>query len=288
MSIRDLLERYLDEKAVSCVPLTVVHTRRDLMQLVRHLGLDASLTHGNVVSFIQSIRARPWRPVTVNGVFVQVRAFLTWALLRGHILEDLASLIETTPIRSLPRTLSESEVEQLIESGPCGMCARRDRALLELLYGTGLRAHEAARLRMEDVDFVGGLVFVRQGKNRKDRIVPLGAAARNAILTYVRHDRPSRPDPLFLKPDGGPLSKNAIGDIVRRAGRRAGLPMPVSPHRLRHSYATHLLRAGADIVAVKNLLGHRSLTTTQVYLGLDVRDVANMIDRSHPRERTPD
>lgn len=290
MTLEELVQRYLDEMAPRWSERTLVRSRTDLDRMALCLGGRARLTRARVVAFVRyvqsrTVKGRPWSPVTIAGVLVRARCFLRWALLRGHILEDLGALIDPPSFKTLPRMLSESEVVRLIEEGPRGACAVRDRAVIELVYGTGLRAKEAVCLGVDDVDFAAGLVYVRQGKNRKDRVVPLGARAADAVREYLRHDRPARSGPLFLRVDGSPLSRGGLAEILRRAGRRAGLARPASPHKLRHSYATHLLRGGADIVAIKNLLGHSSLTSTQVYLDVDVNDLAAMVDKCHPRER---
>jgi site-specific recombinase XerD len=124
---------------------------------------------------------------------------------------------------------------------------------------------------------------VREGKGRKGRLVPFGRKVKDALRAYLR-ERAAREGALFLTRSGRRMVRSALGDVVRHAGERAGLGRPVSPHRLRHSYATHLLRNGADIRHIQALLGHASLSSTQVYLGLDVTDLARMLERSHPRE----
>jgi integrase/recombinase XerD len=280
--LEDLVTRYLNEGAVSWRPRTRVQAERRLEHLLAHCD---ELTQEGVLSFIRSVRRKPWAPVTVAGVFTRTRCFLRWALLRGYILQDLGALIVPPIFHNLPRTLTEPDVTRLIEDGPRGLCALRDRAMLELLYGTGLRAMEVERLCVEDLDLAGGLVFVHQGKGRKDRVVPLGDRARDAILSYMRHERSSGPGALFQYIDGRAVTRKGLAEIVAKAGKRAGLKQGASPHRLRHSYATHLLRGGADIVSIKNLLGHASMKSTEVYLGLDVKDVAAMLEKSHPRER---
>jgi site-specific recombinase XerD len=162
-----------------------------------------------------------------------------------------------------------------------------DRAVLELLYGAGLRAAELAALTVDDVDLGERIVYVRQGKGRKDRVVPFGERVRVALLAYLR-SRPRAGGPIFLSAWGRPISSKTLGWLVQKAGERAGLKGPASPHRLRHSYATHLLRNGADVRHIQALLGHASLASTQIYLGLETADLARMLEKSHPRERGAD
>ncbi len=183
---------------------------------------------------------------------------------------------------TFPRPLGQADTLTLLDQGPKDI---RERAVLELLYGTGLRASELAALQLDDVDLASGVLFVRQGKGSKDRMIPFGETARQAISSYLREHRPPKTGPLFLAVTGRPLTCGTLGTLVRSAGRRAGLGHPASLHRLRHSYATHLLRNGADLFSIKALLGHASLSSTQIYLEVDVSDLARMIEASHPRER---
>lgn len=185
------------------------------------------------------------------------------------------------PWETLPRTLSESEVFELIEKGAKGA---RERAIFEVLYGTGLRASELIRLTPDDIDLLTGILYVRQGKGRKDRVVPFGERVKAAVLAYLR-ERPRKGGPLFLNARDGPLTVGTLETLVWSAGKRAGLARLASPHRLRHSYATHLLQGGADVRHIQVLLGHASLASTQVYLGVEVSDLARMLEKSHPRER---
>jgi integrase/recombinase XerD len=157
--------------------------------------------------------------------------------------------------------------------------------MLELLSGTGLRASELCRLRVEDVDLAQDVVFVLPGKGKKDRIVPFGEKARTALVDYLRHGRPFTGGALFVTTRGTPFRRKLLTRSVVAAGRRAGLTHPVSPHRIRHSYATHLLRHGASLRALQLLLGHASLASTQIYLDVEVEDLARMLEKSHPRER---
>ncbi len=165
---------------------------------------------------------------------------------------------------------------------------KRDRALLELLYGTGLRMSECVRLDLADVELSVGTVLVRDGKGRKDRVVPLAGRAKEALSTYLSSARPglarwSEDSALFVARTGTRLSAMSVRVLVREYGRRAGVR--ASCHVLRHSYATHLLAGGADIREIQRLLGHQNLTTTALYTRVDRRALAAMLARCHPRER---
>jgi site-specific recombinase XerD len=294
----ELVRAYLDESAPAWSPVSLASARRRLDLFVaffrtRPLTRQAVLDYVREVWNRRTARGTPWASRTVHGVLLAARGFLKWAHLRGASLEDLASLVPRPRLVSLPRTLTEDEAARLLGDGTDGgpgvrlPCALRDRAILETLYGTGLRAAELAGLELDDVDLAAGLVHVRKGKGRKERLVPLGEAAAAAIHAYLSHDRPRSLGRLFLTKDGRALTTKALGSVVAAASRRAGLVTLASPHRLRHSYATHLLLRGASIVAIKSLLGHARLSSTEVYLGLEVSDLARMLAKSHPRERAP-
>jgi integrase/recombinase XerD len=280
----ELVETYLRERAPAWAPETTAHQRsclQDFLTLVdgelvqpRHVLAYAARVHE-----WRTPRGTPLMPSTVQDRLSSLRRFLVWAQQAGHLLQDLAALLVTRSAATLPRTLSEGEVAALIDQGARDV---RERAILELRYGTGLRAQELTRLRLADVDLAAGLVYVRQGKGRKDRVVPMGAHVTEALLAYLRRRR-AREGPLFLSATGRPLYRSALRELVHRAAQRAGLERRASPHRLRHSYASHLLRNGADVRQIQLLLGHASLSSTQIYLGVQVADLNRMLERSHPR-----
>ncbi|WP_309230075.1 tyrosine-type recombinase/integrase [Blastococcus sp. TML/M2B] len=212
--------------------------------------------------------------------------------------DDVAAEVRPpTPARRLPKAIPVESVVALIEAagaveGPRGL---RDRALLELLYGTGARISEAVGLAVDDVDRAQATVRLA-GKGGKERIVPVGSYALRAVEDYLVRARPElagrsrggvRGGALFLNVRGGPLSRQSAWQILRSAAERAGGPdgvVPdVSPHTLRHSFATHLLDGGADVRVVQELLGHASVTTTQVYTLVTVDRLREVYATSHPR-----
>jgi site-specific recombinase XerD len=281
-----LVLSYLREKRPAWTEPTLERAERILAELLRSAEGDILLPE-HVVGYAVSVRSKTTKQgkrfaaATVHGRLAVVRRFLKWAEDSGHLLGNLSSLIVLGKLRTLPRTLSPEEVAALIERGAP---TARERAVLELLYGTGLRASELVRLTPDDVDLAERLVYVRQGKGRKDRIVPFGERVRAALLAYLR-ERERRPGPLFFTLRGDPMTRAALEGLVRRASRRARLTRPASPHRLRHSYATHLLQNGADVRQIQILMGHASLSSTQIYLAVETKELARMIERSHPRER---
>jgi integrase/recombinase XerD len=192
--------------------------------------------------------------------------------------------------QGIPKALTEAEVEALLNAVPGdGPRPQRDRAILELLYAGGLRISELVGLDLGDADLYDGLVRVL-GKGSKERVVPLGRSAREAIGDYLTTGRPElagreRESALFLNARGGRLTRQGAWLIVRAAGDRAGLKGRLFPHVLRHSCATHMLDRGADIRVVQELLGHASLSTTQVYTKVSPERLRAVYDAAHPRAR---
>ena len=217
-----------------------------------------------------------------------VRGLYRFLLDAGRLPRDPTLHLDSPrPARRLPRTLSMPDAAALVEAPdttrPDGL---RDRALLELLYASGLRASEALGLRIEDVNFRAGYVMVI-GKGDRQRLVPAGARALDWVRRYlttvrprqVRRDCPA----LFLNRSGGAMSRQALWGLIRRAARRAGLRAAVSPHTLRHSFASHLLERGADLRSVQAMLGHVDISTTQIYTHLPSSVVHDMYRKFHPR-----
>jgi integrase/recombinase XerD len=233
-------------------------------------------------------------PSTVRRRAAALRAFYRFAFSEGLIDLDVASLLDLPrQARRLPDTLDAAAVERLVlapdDATPAGI---RDRALLELLYACGLRISEAVGLDLDDVSREGAYVRV-VGKGDRERLVPIGEPALDAIARYVDDARPlavrdgrtstERGGPLFLSARGSRLGRQTAWGAVRSAARRAGISGHVSPHTLRHSFATHLLEGGADLRVVQELLGHASISTTQLYTHLTGPRIKEVYARAHPR-----
>jgi integrase/recombinase XerD len=190
--------------------------------------------------------------------------------------------------RRLPGLLSREEVERLLQGpGRRTAAAVRDHAMLELLYATGLRVSELVTLRLNDVDLEARVLLAR-GKGNKERLVPVGAPAAEAVKAYlagprerILHGRRSKD--LFVTPRGRRLTRQGFAKLLGRYARAAGIRRPISPHKLRHSFATHLLEGGADLRAVQAMLGHADITTTQIYTHVDRSHVKRLHERFHPR-----
>jgi integrase/recombinase XerD len=258
-------------------------------------GIDAWATSPEPARDYLGAMTRPprvLRPTSLRRKAASIRAFYRFCYAEELIEADIAALIDLPrQTQRLPDTLDQEEVESLIEAADGeGLLALRDRALLELLYAAGLRVSEAVGLDREDL-YAGGFVRVI-GKGDKERLVPVGDIARKAIETYLaaRDEGHSDADPaqlgaepLFTSVRGRRLDRMSAWRILRGAATRAGLSARVTPHTLRHSFATHLLEGGADLRVVQELLGHASITTTQLYTHITGERIRQVYARAHPR-----
>lgn len=222
---------------------------------------------------------------------VAVRGFHKFCVRDGLSDVDPSSGVRPpSPAKRLPKALSLAQVEAILTAAgaPGTALAQRDRALLEILYGTGARISEAVGLDIDDLDLEEGTVLLR-GKGSKERLVPVGSYARDAVGDYLTGARAALAGvgtggpALFLNARGGRLSRQSAWTVIVRAAERAGVKAEVSPHTLRHSYATHLLEGGADVRVVQELLGHASVTTTQIYTLVTVDSLREVYAASHPR-----
>ncbi len=288
---------------------TVRAYRRDLLRFgafLRHRGVDdwGQLTSELIQDFLLEQSGLGYKETTLARRVVALRMWLRWLHLSGQIAEDRTSTVEL-PKRwqRLPRTLNLERTVELVTSpdleSPLGL---RDRAILELFYACGLRASELCELRAGDVNLQAGYLRC-MGKGRKERVTPIGREARQALQAYLQHLRPrllekgqqrgrweppltralSASLPLFLSRTGGPMERTAVWELVRREARRRGIPGQVGPHTLRHSFATHLLEGGADLRVVQELLGHASISTTEIYTHVQTRHLQEVHARCHPR-----
>jgi integrase/recombinase XerD len=246
---------------------------------------------GELTRYLGWLRRRGLGSRSVARHLSAVRGLYRHLLEAGVVARDPTEHMDgPKPPRRLPRTLSMQDVVLLIEapdiSRPDGL---RDRALLELLYASGLRASEALGLRIEDVNLSAGYV-VPTGKGSRQRLVPVGAQALRWVRLYLKTARPAlarRADDgtLFVNRFGRLMSRQALWALLKKAARRAGIRAAVSPHTLRHSFASHLLERGADLRSVQAMLGHADISTTQIYTHLSSRVVRDMYMRFHPRAR---
>ena len=220
-----------------------------------------------------------------------VRGFHRFCLREHLVATDVSAAVKPPrPAARLPKALPLSDVEAILAaSGEAGTSlAKRDRALLEVLYGTGARISEAVGLDVDDLDLAEGTALLR-GKGGKQRMVPVGSFALAAVEDYLTVARPTlvsakaASPAMFLNARGGRLSRQSAWTVLVKAAQRAGVEKEVSPHTLRHSFATHLLDGGADVRVVQELLGHASVTTTQVYTLVTVEKLREIYATAHPR-----
>ncbi len=296
---------YLDHLAIErgLAANTLTSYRRDLRRYVEFLGarelddLD-DVSEAVVTEFLARLREGdadhpPLSSTSAARTVVAVRGFHKFAVGDGLARADPAAGVRPpAPAKRLPKALPLADVEAILSAaGAAGTTlAQRDRALLEVLYGTGARISEAVGLDVDDLDTVELTVLLR-GKGGKERIVPVGSYAVSAVADYLTTARPAlvaagRGTPaLFLNARGGRLSRQSAWTVLVRAAERAGVTTDVSPHTLRHSFATHLLDGGADVRVVQELLGHASVTTTQVYTLVTVDNLREVFATAHPRAR---
>ena len=302
MTTDALVRRWLDHLRVErgLAVNTVAAYRRDLAHYEAFLGERGvadprEVTREDLAAFVGWLRARPsprggrYAPATVARATVAVRGLHRFLLDEGLTAADPAADLDTPSTgRALPKALPLEAVERLL-AAPAGdtPTALRDRAMLELLYSSGLRISELTGLDVDDVDRADRLLRVT-GKGDKTRVVPFGAVAAGALEAWFVRGRaalsPIAPA-VFVNARGGRLTRQGVWKLVKHHADAVGLGEEVSPHTLRHSFATHLLDGGADVRAVQELLGHASVTTTQVYTLVSRQRLREVYDRAHPRAR---
>jgi integrase/recombinase XerD len=299
------LRTYLDHLTVErgLAANTLTSYRRDLLRYLDHLAQESvasldDVREATVAGFLTRLREGDGDHPALSATsaartLVAVRGFHKFCLGDGLAASDPAAGVKPpTPAKRLPKALPLADVEAILEAaGAHGtVLAMRDRALLEVLYGTGARISEAVGLDVDDVDLTDRTVLLR-GKGSKERLVPFGTYAAEAAEAYLVRARPelvSASTPggaLFLNSRGGRLSRQSAWAVLTRAAERAGVTRDVSPHTLRHSFATHLLDGGADVRVVQELLGHASVTTTQIYTLVTVDNLREVFATAHPRAR---
>lgn len=248
------------------------------------------LTVPLLTGYVEFLHGTGLAASSIGRHLASLSTFFRFLVYDGRLEENLAELLVAPTVWDrLPTVLSPTSVEKLlaVPDGQTPM-GRRDRAALETLYATGCRASEVVGLRPRDLDLAGGTVRC-VGKGDKQRIVPLGRRAREALQAYLERDRPAlirkQPgtDTVFVSRRGTPLSRAGLWRIVTTSARAAGLTGKVSPHTLRHSFATHLLAGGADLRVVQELLGHASIATTQIYTRVELSRLVEVHRRFHPR-----
>ncbi|MCD6193856.1 MAG: site-specific tyrosine recombinase XerD [Candidatus Aminicenantes bacterium] len=289
-AVQLFLEYLTVEKGLA--PNTISAYSQDLAKFTQYLNQKklflSKIQEHEITFFIRQLSRRGLSPKTIARCLSSLKSFFRWMVLEGYLKKNpAASFSAPKAWKSLPEFLTVEEVEKLLRQPdlktPVGL---RDRALLELMYATGLRVSEVIELRVDDLRFDEGFLICR-GKGNKERIVPVGQTALFHVQGYISQVRPlwlkKGSSKLFLSSWGKGLTRQAVWKIIRKYCLRAGIKTKVSPHILRHSFATHLLERGADLRSVQLMLGHSQITTTQIYTHVTQARLRKVYDQFHPR-----
>jgi integrase/recombinase XerC len=302
--MNELIERYIHylQYERNASPHTVRNYRSDLVQFRDFLAQGQPAAKVSLKS-IDALRIRGFlaflfeqekKKTSIARKLAAVRAFFKFLSRERELAENPAAVVSTPKLaRTLPRIMTEEEMNDFLDR--VGQAAHsgdpalvRDRAILELLYASGLRVSELTGLDLRNVNFGDGIVLVR-GKGDKERIVPFGSKARAAITAYlpvrekVLQENKTRETALFLNARGGRLTPRSVDRLLKKHIRQFGPNVKVSPHSLRHAFASHLLAEGADLRAIQEMLGHKSLATTQKYTQVSIKQLMDVYDKTHPK-----
>ena len=268
--------------------------RRDLEGFEKWLGEECGkrlpeAVEADIQSWFAAMHASS-RASTANRRLAALRRYYLWAHRQGLVSQDPCLKLQASrQAPRFPKTLSEAQVEALLQAPDVtSTLGLRDRAMLETLYATGLRVSELVNISVLDVNLSDGVARVTMGKGGKDRLVPIGMEAQHWTERYLREARPAllgqhRSDALFVTGRGGPMTRQAFWQLIRKYAVKGGIHAPLSPHVLRHAFATHLLNHGADLRVVQMLLGHADISTTQIYTHVARERLRQLHARHHPR-----
>jgi integrase/recombinase XerD len=279
---------------------TIEAYRNDLNGLVNFAANEAACSswadfnRQNILSYLLDLKERKYVPTTIARKVAAIRSFFSFLLAEGVIKNDPTENMSSPSLgRSLPKAITLSEVRLLLEQ-PAKQTsdeAKRDRVMLELIYASGMRVSELVSLNLDDVNTVGDYFVRCFGKGHKERIIPLYEQIAKSVIKYVQETRPrlahgNKENALFLNARGERLTRQGFWQKLKEYAKSAGLDAKVSPHTLRHSFATHMLSGGADLRSVQELLGHANISTTQVYTHLTSDHVRRTYEKSHPRAKS--
>lgn len=303
--MNELIERYINylryERNAS--PHTIRNYHSDLLQFRNYLqggNAEATVDVGSVDAlrirgFLALLFEREKKKTSIGRKLAAVRAFYKFLAKEGVLTANPAATVSTPKLdKTLPRIMTEEEMNNFLDrvagAVPSGEpMMRRDRAILELLYASGLRVSELVGLDLRSVNFGDGMLLVR-GKGRKERIVPFGSKAKQALNDYLpiregvmMEAKKSGQTALFLNTKGNRLTTRSIDRLLKKYVRTFGPNVKVSPHSMRHAFASHLLTEGADLRAIQEMLGHKSLATTQKYTQVSIQQLIDVYDKTHPK-----
>ena len=281
---------------------TLVAYRNDLGQFVEHLEACVpppaswgQVNKDTIVIYLNQLRERGYASSTIARKVAALKSFFHFQMTEGLIGDDPTTSLDSPKVKKrLPRTLTSEDVEKLlaVPTREVGPKAQRDTALLELLYATGMRVTELVTLGLDDVNLVAGIVRVRHGKGNKERIIPIHERAVAALKDYIERGRLSLARPevdtraVFLNHRGQQLTRQGMWLIIKAYAQAAGIQAAVTPHMLRHSFATHMLESQkATLADVQHFLGHANISTTQIYTQVTGEHKRRVYDEAHPRAK---
>ena len=293
----DFIAKLEHEKGFSEHTLRAYH--KDLLQFDNFLKAEnrsslESINHLLLRRFLAVLRSKNYSKTTIARKLASIRSFFKFLIREGELVANPFEMLRTPKQdKKLPYFLSISEVDVLLKTPDCSnVMGLRDMAIMETLYSTGIRVSELVGLDESNIDFFAGMIKV-QGKGKKERLVPIGSHAIKAINEYIdskskskkkEENKVSRSEPLFLNRFGGRLTARSVARSLDKYLKVSGVNLLTSPHTFRHSFATHLLDKGADLRSVQEMLGHSSLSTTQIYTHITTERLKSVYDKAHPRK----
>lgn len=293
----DFVAKLEHEKGFSEHTLRAYH--KDLLQFDNFLKAEKrssleSINHLLLRRFLAVLRSKNYSKTTIARKLASIRSFFKFLIREGELVSNPFEMLRTPKQdKKLPHFLSITEVDVLLKTPDSStVMGLRDMAIMETLYSTGIRVSELVGLDEGSIDFIAGMIKV-QGKGKKERLVPIGSPAIKAINEYIdsksmskkkEEKSVSRSEPLFLNKYGGRLTARSVARSLDKYLKVSGINLLTSPHTFRHSFATHLLDKGADLRSVQEMLGHSSLSTTQVYTHITTERLKNVYDKAHPRK----
>ena len=293
----DFIAKLEHEKGFSEHTLRAYH--KDLLQFDNFLKAEKrssleSVNHLLLRRFLAVLRSKNYSKTTIARKLASIRSFFKFLIREGELVANPFEMLRTPKQdKKLPHFLSITEVDVLLKTPDSStLMGLRDMAIMETLYSTGIRVSELVGLDEGSIDFIAGMIKV-QGKGKKERLVPIGSPATKAINKYIdsksmskkkEEKSVSRSEPLFLNKYGGRLTARSVARSLDKYLKVSGINLLTSPHTFRHSFATHLLDKGADLRSVQEMLGHSSLSTTQVYTHITTERLKNVYDKAHPRK----
>lgn len=272
---------------------TEMSYRRDLNKVLKYMkgqGITevSEITVTHLHSYILYLEKNNFAAATISRNIASIKAFYHYLFKEGKVSEDISEVLKPPKIeKKIPEILSEEQVNRLLEQPGMGSPKEiRDKAMLELLYATGIRVTELISLKVTDVNLKLGFIVCRD--NNKERVVPFGRKAKNALLRYLESARRDmieneEEDTLFVNYSGQPMSRQGFWKLIKYYAKKAGIEEDITPHTLRHSFAAHLVENGADLRSVQEMLGHSDISTTQIYATMNHNHIREVYAKAHPR-----